>query len=96
MGKRIPVPSDFRELAPDSSTAELAKAYGCSADTVRRWRRECGVPPPKRNQAMASGKYRGMDTPEQIRYCLHCPVKKCYGYKCPILPKVRNQKVRRI
>ena len=91
MGRKIPVPSDFRELAPDSSTAELAQAYGCSVDTVRRWRRECGIPPPQRNQTpIDRGKYRGMDAPEQIQYCLHCPVATCYGDKCPILPKIRK------
>lgn len=85
-GQKIPVPSGFRELAPGSSTAELAKAYGRSADTVRRWRRECGIPPPERTRP-ARGDYKGMDTPEQIRYCLNCPVKKgCYGLKCPLLP----------
>ena len=93
MGRKIPVPCDFWELAPDSSTAELAKAYGYSVDTIRRWRRECGLPPSKRNRTpIDSGQYRGMDTPEQIQYCLCCPVAKCYGYKCPILPKVRKRK----
>lgn len=85
--KRIPIPSDFRELAPGRTTAELAKEYGCSNRTVCNWRRECGIPPPKR-----TGSHRDTDTPEQIQYCLHCPVEECYGYKCPILPKVRKRK----
>ena len=97
MGKRIPIPPDFRELAPGTPTAELAEAYGHSEDTIRRWRRECGIPPPlQQNQSqIVRGKYKGMDTPEQIQYCLRCPVAKCYGYKCPILPKVRKRKHKR-
>ena len=93
-GKRIPIPSGFRELASESSTAELAKACGLSKRTIQKWRRECGVPaPPRIRKAIDSGQYEGMDTPEQIQYCLHCPVKtKCYGLRCPLLREVGKEK----
>lgn len=94
MAKKIPIPSDFRKLAPVSSTSELAKAYGRSTKTIQNWRRECGIPPPPRTGTpIENGKYKGMDTPEQIQYCLRCPVNgTCYGLKCPLLPKARKRK----
>lgn len=87
-GKRIPIPSGFRELASESSTAGLSKR------TIQKWRRECGVPaPPGIRKPIDSGQYQGMDTPEQIQYCLHCPVKtKCYGLRCPLVREVRKEK----
>ncbi len=41
--KALPVPDDFAELAPTMFNAELARHYGSSYKTIRRWLTEAGV-----------------------------------------------------
>lgn len=41
--KALPVPDGFAELAPTMFNAELARHYGASYKTIRRWLTEAGV-----------------------------------------------------
>ena len=41
--KILPVPDDFRAVAPGKTRTELAGHYGVSRRVIDRWKRECGM-----------------------------------------------------
>jgi hypothetical protein len=58
-------PPGFAEEAAVKSSAELVKLYRRTADTIAKWRRDCGVRAPG-NSHVTSGTFQPVPTPENF------------------------------
>lgn len=79
----IPVPSDFREVAPRHTVKELLQIYGHDGAVIRRWSAETGAYASNARHAYrAHAKSRRA---KQIDCCLNCPYSECIGKRCDLL-----------
>lgn len=87
MNKPIPIPPGFADYAAFTPTRVIAQEWGVSATTVQRWRKRLGVPNPSQKAHF----FRQIDTPEQIRLCLHCEKKSCKSGTCLAVHEVKRE-----
>ena len=76
----MPIPPDFRKIAPTLRSADATRRWNVCESVVLAWYRKCGIKPARLSlKGIPKSRTDSNDRPEQIETCLNCKRVRCPG-----------------